>query len=271
LIHVLAAPLFPCFLVDEAIRSRLAHISARELVLLAQQSTEMIMSHPIPVLLAAGSLALLSGISSADEGVVLIDQAIVTASGGFPYKITEPGSYRLSGNLVVKVANTTAIDIETSNVTLDLNGFSITGPGSSLGLYGVADLNADTAIALRNGTITGFSYGIQLTGSGGPKDAVTGAIIENLTVLNNGVGISTGFSSLVRGNVVTGNTSGGIFTRALSTIAGNTVTNDGDFGIATNCPTNLVGNIAVGNKANFTAPLTIITAPTCTFFDNNLP
>jgi hypothetical protein len=197
---------------------------------------------------------------------VLIDQATVMTSGGFPYKITEPGSYRLKGNLVVTAADITAINIDASNVTIDLNGFSIVGPGSSVGLYGIADLSANTAIAVHNGTIAGFSYGIQLTGPGGLKDAVTGAIIQ----YNNGVGISSGPSWLLRDNVVTGNTSGGIRTRSYSTIAENTVTNNGDVGIATNCPSNLVGNIAVGNKANFSAPLTIITTPPC-FFNNNLP
>jgi parallel beta-helix repeat protein len=228
------------------------------------------MRNPIPVLLA-GSLVLLSASSSAADGVVLIDQATVMTSGGFPYKITEPGSYRLSGNLEVKAADTTAINIDASNVTIDLNGFSITGPGSSVGLYGIADLGADTAVAVRNGTIAGFSYGLQLAGAGGLKDAVTGAIIENITVYNNGVGISSGHSSLLRDNVATGNTSDGIRTRSYSTIAGNTVTNNGDVGIATNCPSNLVGNIAVGNKANFSAPLTVITVPPCTFFNNSLP
>jgi hypothetical protein len=70
-----------------------------------------VMSHPIAIVLATASLVMLSGASSADDGVVPIDQAVVAASGGFPYKITVPGSYRLSGNLVVKAADTTAVDI----------------------------------------------------------------------------------------------------------------------------------------------------------------
>jgi hypothetical protein len=229
------------------------------------------MPNPIVVLLAAGSLVLLSASSFADDGVTLIDQATVMTSGGFPYRITEPGSYRLKGNLLVTAADTTAISIDASNVTIDLNGFSIVGPGPGVGLYGIADLSANTAVAVRNGTIAGFSYGIQLTGPGGPKDLVTGAIIQNMTVYNNGVGISSGPSSLLRDNVATGNTSEGIRTRAYSTIAGNTVTNNGDVGIVTMCPSNLMGNTAVGNKANFSAPLTVITVPPCTFFDNNLP
>jgi hypothetical protein len=35
------------------------------------------------------------------DGATLINQASVMAAGGFPYKITQPGSYKLSGNLVV--------------------------------------------------------------------------------------------------------------------------------------------------------------------------
>jgi hypothetical protein len=69
----------------------------------------------------------------AQNGVVLINQATVAATGvnrstgGFPHTITQPGSYQLSGNLTVP-ANTDAIDIVANNVTLDLNGFSIIGP-----------------------------------------------------------------------------------------------------------------------------------------------
>jgi len=35
------------------------------------------------------------------EGVVLINQSTVMAAGGFPYVITQPGSYKLSGNLTL--------------------------------------------------------------------------------------------------------------------------------------------------------------------------
>jgi hypothetical protein len=60
------------------------------------------------------------------DGVVLINQATVTAAGGFPFKITESGSYKLSGSLVAPAA-TDGIDIQANDVTLDLNGFSISG------------------------------------------------------------------------------------------------------------------------------------------------
>ena len=42
--------------------------------------------------------------------------------------INEPGTYRLSDNLVVVDAHTTAIEINADDVTIDLNGFSIHVP-----------------------------------------------------------------------------------------------------------------------------------------------
>ncbi|HEX3878642.1 MAG TPA: hypothetical protein VHW24_16755 [Bryobacteraceae bacterium] len=42
--------------------------------------------------------------------------------------ISQAGSYRLSGNLTAPDINTTAIVITADGVTLDLNGFSISGP-----------------------------------------------------------------------------------------------------------------------------------------------
>ena len=49
---------------------------------------------------------------------------------GFPLTIRVRGAYKLTGNLTVPNANTTAIEIIADNVTLDLNGFGIFGPGA---------------------------------------------------------------------------------------------------------------------------------------------
>src|SRR5258707_1116396 len=74
------------------------------------------------------ALALAPASLFAVDGQVLINQSTVNAAGGFPYTITQPGSYKLSGNLTVPNGNTTAIVIASDHVTLDLNGFSILGP-----------------------------------------------------------------------------------------------------------------------------------------------
>ena len=80
-------------------------------------------------------LAAISSSLYAVDGVVLIDQKLARAGNvspgdtpGFPVTISQPGSYRLSENLIVADAATTAIHITADNVTLDLNGFSIIGP-----------------------------------------------------------------------------------------------------------------------------------------------
>lgn len=89
-------------------------------------------------------------------------------SGGFPVTITEPGSYRLASNLDVSaLSDPDVIQIQASNVTLDLNGFAIIGPvtcsgtpvtscnpssGTGIGIHvstGLSDLT------IRNGSVRG--------------------------------------------------------------------------------------------------------------------
>ena len=61
--------------------------------------------------------AMLSSPALATDGVLEINQACVVTGcvgsdpGGFPVEIHTPGSYRLTSNLVVPDANTTAIEI----------------------------------------------------------------------------------------------------------------------------------------------------------------
>ena len=107
------------------------------------------------------------------DGVVLINQSTVAAAGAFPYRITQPGSYRLSGNLIVTTP-TVAIDIQSDNVTLDLNGFTINGPctgppATCTGAFeGVSDQNTPRKnITLKNGVIRNFFDGVFLPASGG--------------------------------------------------------------------------------------------------------
>jgi hypothetical protein len=149
-------------------------------------------------------LCLASNVYAVD-GVVLIDQARAMAGSvspgdtpGFPVTITQKGSYKLSGNLTVPDGNTTAIEIRSSFVTLDLNGFSIIGPTDCSGGFPCAGAGTGSGIvagdpnvprilfniAIRNGTIQGMgASGLCLWG-----DAFT---VENLTVRSNG---STGIA-----------------------------------------------------------------------------
>jgi hypothetical protein len=137
-------------------------------------------------------------VALAVDGTVLINQSTITngltgcpTGGHFPIIICQSGSYRLSGNLTVPDANTTAISISVDNVTLDLNGFSILGPvvcsisGVSLqttcnqsgNASGIFSTNAN--ITVSNGTIRGMgSNGVLLGGSG--------VLIERVKAVSNG-------------------------------------------------------------------------------------
>jgi hypothetical protein len=110
------------------------------------------------------AMALIPFGAFAVDGVVLINQSTVTAAGGFPYTISVEGSYKLSGNLVVPVG-VNGINITASHVTLDLNGFSITGsPADSSFFIGINANSGGTqqAITVRNGSISGFTFPISL-------------------------------------------------------------------------------------------------------------
>ena len=77
------------------------------------------------------------------------------------YKITQPGSYYLTGNITVP-NNSYAIEIAASNVTIDLNGFVVGTAISVLnGVYSTA-----TNTTLRNGVVRGFAgHGVDLSNS----------------------------------------------------------------------------------------------------------
>jgi hypothetical protein len=114
----------------------------------------------------------LSGNLLAVDGVVLIDQNRALAGGvtpgdalGFPITISVPGTYRLSGNLSVPPL-TSAIELTVSNITLDLNGFSITTPTNPIGAtnsmgqivfgIGYTGPGIGSGFTIRNGVVEGF-------------------------------------------------------------------------------------------------------------------
>lgn len=132
------------------------------------------------VLLALG-LALLAAHTDAHaaEGANEINQATVEAAGGFPFVISQPGKYVLTGDLAVP-ADTQAILLLASDVYLDLNGFRIEGPfPCSLGSCAAGTVNGISGregsgrrITVTGGAVRGFSGTcIQLLGESLVRDA----------------------------------------------------------------------------------------------------
>jgi parallel beta-helix repeat protein len=86
-------------------------------------------------------------------------KANTSITGPCPVFITQPGDYSLGGNLTC-TTNTDGIDIETSQVTLHLNGHSITGTcGSGIGIHvlGSFAVPLTTVNIVGAGTINNFS------------------------------------------------------------------------------------------------------------------
>jgi hypothetical protein len=157
----------------------------------------------IKVCLLACVLMLLSVSTFAVDGVTLISQATVNAAGGFPYTISQSGSYRLSSNLTVTTVGTSAIVINADNVVLDLNGFTVAGlagSGPGNGIFGFGHQN----ITVKNGVVTGWNLGIRLIANGDVN-----ALVEEVHASNNNFGISVG-DGIVRRCTATGNSSVGI-------------------------------------------------------------
>lgn len=232
-------------------------------------------------------LLALAPVALAVDGTVLINQSTITnglpncpTGGSFPVIICQSGSYRLSGNLTVPDANTTAIQITADNVSLDLNGFSIIGPvvcsggtpvtkcspsGSGFGIVSSGGnlVSFNTNISVSNGTVrgmgsSGISLGVntRITNIQAFSNSQTGisfitGIVSSCTASNNGVdGIFSIFNpSRVVDNVATGNGAAGIAVEAGSVVSGNVTTQNVE-GIIAACPTVLVNNMATGNTVS---------------------
>jgi hypothetical protein len=150
------------------------------------------------------------------DSTVLIDQQFVLNAGGFPLKITTPGNYKLAGNLVVP-ANASGILIQANDVTLDLNGFGITGgivcdnggfvctptptAGDTIGVEAVASATANIfGVTIRNGHVRGFTFGI----------STFGGIVEEINAQGNLRAGIAGDKAIVRKNDASRNHQDGI-------------------------------------------------------------
>lgn len=216
----------------------------------------------------AAAVMLVAGVPArAVDGLILIDQNKALAGNvtpgdtpGFPISITRSGSYRLTSDLVVADADTTAIDVTSAagEVTIDLNGFAIRGPvvcsGSSpsnppTSCFPVrSDPNTfgpgtgvraapETSLTVRNGVIRGMGrHGIFIFNA--PLSRIEGVVV----IGNGGTGIAGGLASIID-NIVEGNLGDGItFNQGM--VRGNNVRRNGGHGIVSTG----IGGLIQGNN-----------------------
>lgn len=205
-------------------------------------------------------------------GVVLLSAAPVVADGDFyviagggppvgtkitslPYPINSPGFYYLTGNL--SVASGDGITVSSDDVTLDLMGFRIKGPGSSLNTD--ININGHHNVEVRNGSLTACQHCLSDGGSGAGRNRAVNLRTENCL---NGIDFEgSGGGNLVKGCSADGGTygiyiSGGVATGntvtncifgifGSGTISGNSVTNCSTYGIDCTAASGIIGNTVV--------------------------
>jgi hypothetical protein len=176
----------------------------------------------------------------AADGVREIDHVCASGAGcfpgdtaGYPVQITAPGSYRLTGDLVVPDAATHGLSLSTGDVTIDLAGFAIRGEGVCSGTpLACAPSGNGSAIAaegrervtVRNGVVRGMGgtglvlgrgglvVGVHVSDSGGTGILVrdASAVVRSTAIRNEGAGILTNQFAVVVDTTASGNGSHGL-------------------------------------------------------------
>jgi hypothetical protein len=102
-----------------------------------------------------------------------VDCLAITA---LPTVITVQGIYCFTGHLTTNMTSGSAIDIQTNNMVLDLNGFNLIGlAGLGTQAVGIRALDRQN-ITIKNGTVRGFLRGIQLETGGNSE----GHVVEGI-------------------------------------------------------------------------------------------
>ncbi len=108
-----------------------------------------------------------------------------TVINSLPYTITVAGDYVLGGNLSVSQQTSNLIQVNASNVTIDLQGYYLSGPANYSSVYYSGIYAYERAnITVRNGTISHCQCGVFLDGN------TTAASTNNLNQTIDGLRIS---------------------------------------------------------------------------------
>jgi hypothetical protein len=108
------------------------------------------------------------------------------------YKITQPGSYYLTGNINLSAGKTTCIEVGVDGVTIDLNGFTLNGLNTNATTaIRAEDKFACDGLRVHNGHITDWGIGIDGTG-------LYGGVFEDLRLtFNDQFGLDAGYHGVV--------------------------------------------------------------------------
>jgi hypothetical protein len=131
----------------------------------------------------------------------------VNWDGSFPIHVGNEGvgggtgSYYLTKNILELFGSAPAIEIDQSDITLDLNGFTVQSIGTQQS--GIVATNGLESVTVESGTVRGWSAGIDL----GNVDEVT---VHDVTAFLNGYGMKVGSGAMISRVTVTQSSIDGI-------------------------------------------------------------
>ena len=235
---------------------------------------------------------IVSGTAAAIDGVYEINQVCVPVGcfpgdpPGFPVFITESGSYRLTSNLVVPDANTTAIGYDSgTSVRIDFNGFGLEGPvvcdgtgscsatGTGIGIMNLGSSAEADSLEVSNGFIKGFG------GNGIFPVSTVSVHIQNVTVSHSGVhGIDCSLARCtIKDSKSVSNGSVGIL--AAEIVTNSQILNNGGSGVSArriegcvvsgNGGTGIEAKLAIGNDSSFNGSFGFVVSGTGGGYTNN--
>jgi parallel beta-helix repeat protein len=160
------------------------------------------------------------------------------------FKITQPGSYYLTGN-ITGVAGKHGIEIAQWGVTLDLNGFELDGfvAGTLDGI--TISVGGPRSITVMNGSVREWD------GNGVDLSLAVGCRVEGLIAANNtGDGITTGSYGVVERCVAYNNDGKGIIVGTSSSVTHCTAVSSGSNGISLGSDSSASDCVSTGSGAN---------------------
>jgi hypothetical protein len=204
--------------------------------------------------LLVAALVLVATPAFAIDGQVLINLSTINAQGGFPYRITQPGSYKLTGNL--SVLNQSAILIAANHVSIDLNGYTIqcaTDENLAFSSWGCIwdGFVRFHDVTVRNGSIVVNTTGVPgfMIVAGVRLLSTSQVIVQDMHLEMNipgsivGFSSSTGPESLIQNNLTSG--SGGAFEFACPSLVVQNINSLAGIGSASGAGCVYVNNIGV--------------------------
>ena len=180
--------------------------------------------------------------------------------------ISTPGFYFLGCNLTFSGPGSHAINITADDVTLDLMGFSLIGPGGGVGYNGI-NFTGRTNVEIRNGTVRGFA-GAAVQDADPFKNGNKHRI-SNVRVTNNFNGVLLyGNNHLIKNCSASNNTAYGLYMD--SGLICDSVANNNNNGVYLGGPGSVLGNTACNNSAhNFWLGVASEPNPTSILVDRN--